>query len=49
MTNGGTGDPAYALAYLVTAVDKGIVTTHKLFIWNKEAARFDEAGLQIAE
>lgn len=49
MTNGGTGDPAYALAYLVTAVDKGAVTAHKLFIWNTATKRFDEAGLQIID
>lgn len=49
MTNGGTGDPAYALAYLVTAVDKGAVTAHKLFIWNTGTKRFDEAGLQIVD
>jgi [CysO sulfur-carrier protein]-S-L-cysteine hydrolase len=49
MTNGGTGDPAYALAYLVTAVDNGAVSAHKLFIWNKGAARFDEAPLRIVD
>jgi proteasome lid subunit RPN8/RPN11 len=49
MTNGGTGDPAYALAYLVTAVDNGAVTAHKLFIWNRDAARFDESGLQVVD
>jgi proteasome lid subunit RPN8/RPN11 len=43
MTNGGTGDPAYELSYLVTAVDKGQVTAHKLFIWNRDTKTFDEA------
>ncbi|HEX2732383.1 MAG TPA: Mov34/MPN/PAD-1 family protein [Polyangiaceae bacterium] len=49
MTNGGTGNPAYALAYLVTAVDKGVVTAHKLFVWNEHARRFDESQLTIID
>lgn len=47
MTMGGTGDPTYQLAYLVTAVDLGEVTAHKLFIWNREQRRFDEAPFEI--
>jgi [CysO sulfur-carrier protein]-S-L-cysteine hydrolase len=42
MTLGG-GDPTYDLAYLVTAVDKGEVTAHKLFIWDGGTKRFVEA------
>lgn len=43
MTNGGTGDPAYELAYLVTAVDHGKATAHKLFIWDTIGKRFVES------
>lgn len=42
MTLGG-GDPSYDLAYLVTAVDEGEVTAHKLFVWDPETKRFVEA------
>jgi proteasome lid subunit RPN8/RPN11 len=45
MTMGGTADPAYDLAYLVTAVDKGEVTAHKLFIWDLATRSFIEAPL----
>ena len=34
MTLGGTSDPSFELSYLVTAVDQGEVTAHKLFIWS---------------
>src|SRR5690349_25176975 len=42
MTMGG-GEPSYELAYLVTAVDQGAVTAHKLFIWDGGSKRFVEA------
>src|SRR5690606_3171649 len=42
MTLGG-GEPTYELAYLVTAVDRGEVTAHKLFVWDAETRRFVEA------
>lgn len=42
MTLGG-GDPTYQLAYLVTAVDRGVVTAHKLFIWDGGRRAFVEA------
>lgn len=48
MTNGGTGDPAYALSYLVTAVDEGKVTAHKLFIWDATSRTFVESPFTIA-
>ncbi len=48
MTNGGMTDPAYELAYLVTAVDQGTVTAHKLFIWDTAAKTFVEAPFQVA-
>jgi len=43
MTMGGTGEPPFDLAYLVTAVDKGKVTAHKLFIWSPGSKSFVEA------
>lgn len=43
MTMGGTGEPSYELAYLVTAVDLGQVTAHKLFIWDPSSKSFVEA------
>ncbi len=49
MTNGGTGDPAYDLAYLVTAVDKGEVTAHKLFIWDSPSQAFVESPFRIVD
>ena len=42
MTLGG-GEPTYQLAYLVTAVDQGVVTAHKLFIWDVGTRAFVEA------
>jgi [CysO sulfur-carrier protein]-S-L-cysteine hydrolase len=46
MTMGGTGDPSYDLAYLVTAVDKGEVTAHRLFVWDEAARGFVEAPFE---
>ena len=43
MTMGNTGAPSYALAYLVTAVDKGEVSAHRLFIWDTHTTAFVEA------
>ena len=43
MTMGNTGGPSYQLAYLVTAVDKGEVSAHRLFIWDYSAQAFVEA------
>jgi proteasome lid subunit RPN8/RPN11 len=43
MTLGGTGRPSYDLAYLVTAVDGGKVTAHRLFIWDDPTKAFVEA------
>jgi proteasome lid subunit RPN8/RPN11 len=49
MTMGGTGEPSFELAYLVTAVDKGEVTAHKLFVWNGAARGFVEAPFSRVE
>ena len=46
MTLGGTGDPNYALAYLVTAVDKGEVTAHRLFVWDGASRSFVESKFE---
>jgi proteasome lid subunit RPN8/RPN11 len=43
MTMGGTEGPTYDLAYLVTAVDKGLVTAHRLFVWSEASRSFVEA------
>jgi proteasome lid subunit RPN8/RPN11 len=43
MTLGNSGEPMYDLAYLVTAVDRGIVTAHKLFVWDGGTGSFVEA------
>jgi [CysO sulfur-carrier protein]-S-L-cysteine hydrolase len=49
MTLGGTREPTYDLAYLVTAVDQGQVTAHRLFIWEAASARFVEAPFSVRE
>jgi proteasome lid subunit RPN8/RPN11 len=46
MTMGGSDAPAHALAYLVTAVDSGVVTAHRLFVWDPTARAFVEAPFQ---
>lgn len=43
MTLGGTGEPSFDLTYLVTAVDAGRVTAHKLFVWDAATRGFVEA------
>jgi proteasome lid subunit RPN8/RPN11 len=43
MTMGNTGSPSYQLAYLVTAVDKGEISAHRLFIWDNQSKAFVEA------
>lgn len=49
MTMGGEAGPNYPLCYLVTAVDQGSVTDHKLFIYNDQSRTFDEAPFQIID
>lgn len=49
MTMGGQNAPAHDLAYLVTAVDAGEVTAHRLFIYNFETRKFDEAPFSVVE
>jgi proteasome lid subunit RPN8/RPN11 len=47
MTMGGGAEPAYHLAYLVTAVDEGRVTCHRLFVWAPDEGTFVEAPFSI--
>src|SRR5689334_4863746 len=49
MTMGGTAGPSYELAYLVTAVDQGIVTDHKLFVWESATRSFVAAPFTRVE
>lgn len=48
MTMGGTDDPAHPLCYLVTAVDEGRVTEHKLFVWDHANRAFVESPFRVA-
>jgi [CysO sulfur-carrier protein]-S-L-cysteine hydrolase len=43
MTMGNTGGPSFALAYLVTAVDLGVISAHRLFIWDPVSLGFVES------
>lgn len=43
MTMGGGAGPSFDLAYLVTAVDRGEVTAHRLFVWDAGSQSFVEA------
>lgn len=49
MTMGGESHPSFELAYLVTAVDAGQVTNHKLFIYSEATKTFDETPFAIVE
>lgn len=49
MTMGDTGEPAHELAYLVTAVDLGSVTAHRLFVWDSATRSFVEATFTESE
>jgi proteasome lid subunit RPN8/RPN11 len=49
MTMGGQGSPTYRLSYLVTAVDQGKVTNHRLFVWDDGSKSFVEAPFQVVD
>lgn len=49
MTMGGAAEPAHDLAYLVTAVDSGQVTAHRLFVWDSPSRTFIEAAFERIE
>jgi len=46
MTMGGSAAPTYELSYLVTAVDRGEITAHRLFVWDPATRSFVEAPFQ---
>jgi len=47
MTMGRGEAPSQDLAYLVTAVDQGVVTAHRLFIWESASKSFVEAPFRV--
>ena len=49
MTGDGNDEPAYDLAYLVTAVDQGKVTAHRLFVWDARSRGFVESPFSTPE
>jgi proteasome lid subunit RPN8/RPN11 len=49
MTMGRGEAPTYELAYLVTAVDGGEVTTHRLFVWDEPSTSFVQAPFSVIE
>lgn len=48
MTMGGD-EPSWALAYLVTAVDRGEVTAHRLFVWDPASRGFVPSRFSVVE
>jgi [CysO sulfur-carrier protein]-S-L-cysteine hydrolase len=49
MTMDGQASPTYELAYLVTAVDAGKVTAHKLFVFDPASRTFQESSFSIQD
>ena len=49
MTMGDGSAPSFELSYLVTAVDEGVVSTHRLFIWDAGKKSFVEAQFSVIE
>lgn len=49
MTMGDGSKPSYDLCYLVTAVDQGEVTKHRLFIWDAASKSFVESPFAAVE
>jgi [CysO sulfur-carrier protein]-S-L-cysteine hydrolase len=47
MTMGGGEAPTHELCYLVTAVDKGEVTAHRLFVWDYASKSFVESTFEL--
>jgi [CysO sulfur-carrier protein]-S-L-cysteine hydrolase len=47
MTMGGGEAPSHELCYLVTAVDKGEVTAHRLFVWDQRSKSFVESTYEL--
>ena len=49
MTMGGADAPTHPLSYLVTAVDRGEVTAHRLFVWDMGTKAFVEAAFAVED
>ncbi|HLV21970.1 MAG TPA: Mov34/MPN/PAD-1 family protein [Polyangiaceae bacterium] len=49
MTMGGGSAPSHPLCYLVTAVDKGEVSAHRLFVWQASSKSFVEAPFRVLD
>jgi proteasome lid subunit RPN8/RPN11 len=49
MTMGGQERPSYELAYLVTAVDLGVVSEHKLFVYDATQRGFEAAKFTVID
>jgi [CysO sulfur-carrier protein]-S-L-cysteine hydrolase len=49
MTMGQGEAPTHPLSYLVTAVDRGEVTAHRLFVWDASAKAFVEAAFSVED
>jgi [CysO sulfur-carrier protein]-S-L-cysteine hydrolase len=47
MTMGGGNAPSHELCYLVTAVDQGEVTAHRLFVWDQPSKSFVESTYEL--
>jgi [CysO sulfur-carrier protein]-S-L-cysteine hydrolase len=47
MTMDGGAAPSHPLAYLVTAVDRGVVTAHRLFVWSDASKTFVESAFSV--
>lgn len=49
MTMGDASRPSYELAYLVTAVDLGLVSGHRLFVWDDASRSFLESPFSVED
>jgi proteasome lid subunit RPN8/RPN11 len=47
MTMGDGSRPSYELAYLVTAIDLGLVSAHRLFVWDDATRQFVESTFTV--
>jgi proteasome lid subunit RPN8/RPN11 len=47
MTMGDGSGPTYELAYLVTAIDLGLVSKHRLFVWDAPTGGFVESPFSV--
>jgi len=49
MTMGENRAPTHELSYLVTAVDRGEVSVHRLFVWDPSSRGFVEAPFDVVD